>query len=191
MPSEVVAMLGNVSHDNSEVEDLSMALLRFTDNCYAQVTASVVHHGEKQEIVLQGEHARISIPWEVAAMEGAPNGFPNVRTEFAQAITNRYQELGDLAYEGHAGQIGNLLDAIESGTAPLVTAIDGRNALELITAIYASGSEGRIVRLPIGKDDPFYTVEGIRNRAVHFHEKQKSVDLDNSQPISLGSTYNK
>ena len=43
LPEEVMAMLGNVMHDNSEVEDLSIAVLRYKRGSMAQVTSSVVH----------------------------------------------------------------------------------------------------------------------------------------------------
>ena len=48
LPEEVTAMLANVMHDNSEVEDLSIAVLRYQDGSLAQVTSSVVHHGKNK-----------------------------------------------------------------------------------------------------------------------------------------------
>ena len=65
LPEEVTAMLANVMHDNSEVEDLSIAVLRYQDGGLAQVTSSVVHHGEEQGIELQCADAKISAPWDV------------------------------------------------------------------------------------------------------------------------------
>ncbi|HLT66590.1 MAG TPA: Gfo/Idh/MocA family oxidoreductase, partial [Microbacterium sp.] len=74
-PSEVTAMLANAQHDNAEVEDLSVAVFRYGRGL-AQLTSSVVHHGEEQEIVVQGEHARVSQPWSVVAERARPDGFP-------------------------------------------------------------------------------------------------------------------
>ena len=65
---------------------------------------------------------------------------------------------------------------------------DGRRTIELITAIYKSGSTGCGVELPLKKDDPFYTVEGIMASVPHFYEKTTSAaDLEGD--ITLGSSY--
>ena len=67
---------------------------------------------------------------------------------------------------------------------------DGRRTIELITAVYKSGATGETVTLPLAKDDPFYTVEGLMARMPHFHEKTASAaDLEGE--ITLGSSYTK
>lgn len=75
-PSEVVAMMTNVAHDNAEVEDLSAAIFKYPSGALTQLTASVVHHGEDQKIIIQGDKARISAPWQAYASVSADNGFP-------------------------------------------------------------------------------------------------------------------
>lgn len=47
LPESVTSVLSNVAHDNAQVEDLSMSILRYPRSL-AQLTASVVHHGEEQ-----------------------------------------------------------------------------------------------------------------------------------------------
>ncbi len=76
LPVEVMAMLTNVMHDNAEVEDLSVACLRYRDGSLAQITSSVIHHGEKQGITLQCANAGLSIPWKIEAEVSQKNGFP-------------------------------------------------------------------------------------------------------------------
>lgn len=83
-PSEVVAMMTNVAHDNAEVEDLSAAIFRYPNGALTQLTASVVHHGEDQKIVIQGEKARISAPWNVFANQSAENGFPQAENDYVR-----------------------------------------------------------------------------------------------------------
>ncbi|MDR0709145.1 MAG: Gfo/Idh/MocA family oxidoreductase [Spirochaetaceae bacterium] len=69
-PDKVSAMLSNTSHDNAEVEDISAAVMLYgggglcAKGALAQVTGSVIHHGEEQQLVFQGEKARISAPWK-------------------------------------------------------------------------------------------------------------------------------
>ena len=68
-----------------------------------------------------------------------------------------------------------MLTALETGGAVPITAEEGRRTIELITAIYKSGSLHRSTELPLKKDDPFYTVDGIRSHVPHFYEKSASV----------------
>lgn len=187
LPKEVTAVLTNVMHDNSEVEDLSFAILKYDDNALAEVTSSVIHHGEEQGIVLQCEHAKIAAPFDVKAALAMSNGFPEDNHELIDKITQVNNQLPDLEHEAHIGQIGDLLDTLIDGKALAITGQDGRNTVELITAIYKAGSLKRTVTLPLSKDDPFYTFEGILANAVRFYEKKSFVENFESQKITTGN----
>jgi UDP-N-acetyl-2-amino-2-deoxyglucuronate dehydrogenase len=186
MPDEVFAMMSNAAHDNSEVEDLSIALLRYRNESLAQITSSVVHHGEEQQLIIQGEKARLSIPWKIKASIPLENGFPRDNAELEQKIQKLYEQLPDIPHSGHAGQIDNVLSAIENGKNPLIDGCESRKMIELITAIYASASTGRIVRLPVQKSNPFYTKEGILGNVRYFYKKTKSISNFSSNTITLG-----
>ena len=67
-----------------------------------------------------------------------------------------------------------------------ITGEDGRLTIELITAIYEAGFTEKTVELPLKKDDPFYTAEGILKNVRHFHEKNASVENFTDEAISLG-----
>jgi predicted dehydrogenase len=54
---------------------------------------------------------------------------------------------------GHAAQIADLLAAIDEGREPSVTGQDGRDALELASAVYESAREGRTVVLAAASGD--------------------------------------
>lgn len=190
LPVEVTAMLANVMHDNSEVEDLSFAALRYGDGSVGEVTSSVVHHGEEQGIVLQCENAKIAAPWSCVAEVTQPNGFPveGHNQELMEQLNAYYQGLEDLAYEGHTGEIDNVLTALEQGKRPMITGADGRKTVELITAIYKAGFEKRTVTLPIQPEDEYYTVEGIQKHAPHFYEKSVSMEnLLSDKDITVGN----
>ena len=196
LPEKVTAVLGNVSHDNAEVEDISIAILQYAagglcaKGALAQITSSVIHHGEEQQVIFQCEQARLAAPWKPAASTPQPNGFPIKNEALEKELTAAYAGLPALAHTGHTGQIDNVLNAIETGSAPAIQGIDGRKTIELITAIYKAGAERRPVELPIKPGDPFYTVEGIMRSVPHFYEKTGSVENQEGN-ITVGSSYQK
>ena len=176
LPVEVTAVLANVMHDNSECEDLSFAILKYADGALANVTASVVHHGGTQSVVLQCEEAKIAAPFSVSAEKSLPNGFGRPNEELEAQIKAKYDEIPTLPYEAFEGEIDNVLSAIENATDPLITGKDGRRTVELITAIYKAGCTKQTVTLPLANNDDFYTFEGIMKHAIRFYEKTASVE---------------
>lgn len=188
-PSEIQAYMSNVAHDNAEVEDLSIAMLRYPNGSLGQVTSSVVHHGEEQQFIFQGQNARISAPWKVTASVSRPNGFPERNGKLEEQIQDYYNKLPDLPYEGHTAQIDNVLSAIETGTPVLVDGVSGRSTLELIMSIYKSASTGMNVQLPLQTDDPFYTQEGVKRNVPYFYQKGSSVENFSDLKITTGSSY--
>ncbi|MDR7385010.1 Gfo/Idh/MocA family protein [Promicromonospora iranensis] len=187
-PSAVTAVLSNAAHENSEVEDLSVAVLQY-DRALVEVTSSVVHHGEEQAIVVQGRHARVSQPWKVVSDAAQENGFPAPggdpgRVAEIEALAASHTPL---EHEGHPGQIGDMLGAVRDRRRPAVDGADGRRAIELVTAIYAAGIERRTVDLPLAPDDPYYRAGTLLERAPHFFEKAESrTDLPGE--ITVGSS---
>ncbi len=188
-PTKVTATLGNVAHDNSEVEDVSVAVLKYENGAMARITSSVVHHGETQTITFHGTDAKISAPWSVYASSSKENGFPMENKELEEELESFYRSLPELKHEGHAGEIEDMLNAIESGSQPLITGESGRNTIELITAIYKAGFEERPVTLPLSKEDPWYTSEGIMKNVKHFYEKTSSIENFTDSTITVGSNY--
>lgn len=191
MPSEVQALTLNLAHANSEVEDFSSAVFRYDDGRVGQFTASLVHHGEEQQLVFQGERAKIGVPWQVKAMKQRENGFPDADDEVMADIQRTYERLPDVAAEGHDGQIANFLAAILGREALLVDGAQGRRTIELVTAIYQSSHLGRAVRLPLQPADSFYTREGVLKHARRFHEKTRSVENFADSEITFGRNYGK
>ncbi|OAS82078.1 MULTISPECIES: Gfo/Idh/MocA family protein [Metabacillus] len=191
MPKEIVAVASNTLHDNAEVEDLSVAILKYENNALAQVTSSVVHHGEEQQLIFQGEKARVSVPWKVKAQKARENGFPYPESDadVESKITECWEQYPELKYEGHTGQIDHFLSAIAEDKTLLIDGIQGRNTIELISAIYKSANLGIKVQLPLDSDDPFYTRDGILSNVKHFNEKKTSVEGFSDATITTGGKY--
>lgn len=185
-PVELQAMMANTAHDNAEVEDISMAMLRFQEGALGMITSSVVHHGEEQQLIFQGKEARVSAPWKVVASMARTNGFPEPNPDLEQQIQKLADELPDVNHVGHTGQVENVLNAIETESPLLVDGKSGRNTLELIVGIYKSASTGEKVTFPLEAEDAFYTREGIMENAVHFYEKKTAVENFEDVDITLG-----
>ena len=189
MPSEVQAVVTNLAHTNSEVEDFSTTVMYFDDGCLGQVTSSLVHHGEQQRVVIQGERAMVSVPWEVYTSRQMDNGFPEEDPEMEAQIRAFYDKLPDLEYTDHDGQFANTLAAIYGEEPLLIDGHEGRKTLELVSAIYQSGTTNQRVKLPLRQGDAFYTREGILEAAPRFYEKTHSVENVETGDITFGREF--
>ncbi|NLE15483.1 MAG: Gfo/Idh/MocA family oxidoreductase [Spirochaetales bacterium] len=189
MPKQVQAFISNINHTNSECEDIGFAVFTYEDKV-VNFTSSLVSHGEKQAIVINGEKASVTIPFSVSAYNSLPNGFPEPNKELEQQIQRRYEELGNLALEGHPAQLLNFLLAIDKKEALVLDGRTGRQTIELIHAVYKSAVQQQPIDLPLGSSDPFYTKEGLVRQMPKFHAKGKSVDNFSTSKITLGRDFN-
>ncbi len=190
LPKAVTAVITNTNHTNSECEDLGMAILEY-DGMLAQVTASIVDHGEEQQMVFQGEKAKISIPWSVAANKSQENGFPEPDPETEKEVQKIYDGIEGLTLEGHTGQINNFINAILGEEEIVVSGQDARNVMQVVHAIYKSSTTRTTVTLPIADDDPFYKHDTMVEKMPKFFEKTKSVDGFSSSKITLARDVGK
>ncbi len=190
LPKAVTAVVTNVNHTNSECEDLGVAILEY-DGMLAQVTAAIVDHGEEQQMIFQGEKAKISIPWSVAANKSQENGFPEPNEEQEQEVQKIYDSIETLEVEGHTGQIKNFLNAILGKEEIVVSGQDARNAMEVIVAIYKSSTTRSTITLPISKDDPYYKHDSMVSLMPKFFEKTKSVEGFSTSKITLARDVGK
>ena len=189
-PQKVTAVIANTGHDNSECEDVGVAALEYPGKL-VQLSASLVTHDERQEMVFQTEGGRLSVPWRPAASKALPNGFPQEDSAARDELQKYYESLPALSLEGHPAQIDDFLSAIEKGVPPGVTAREGRDAIELIMALYKSSAVRGTVALPIAQDDPFYRRETMTAAMPRFHAKTRSVENFASSEITLGSDLGK
>lgn len=179
MPQSVQAVISNTSHRNSEVEDISIAIFSYPNGSLAQITSSVIHHGQDRQMIFQGERARISAPWKVYASSQLENGFPERNTELEKEIQQYYESIKPLQFNGFAGQVDDILTAIENPSLQvLIDGQEGRKVLELITAIYESAITKQPVSLPLTKNSPFYTREGFLANAPRFHSKMNLTEVN-------------
>ncbi len=184
LPVEVYSVMDNLAHGNSEVEDISISILKFSDGSLGQITASLVNHGEKQNINFQMEKASLSIPFDLATSKQRGNGFPIEDEETKDKLLNDYKDLPDLEYELHTGQIEEFINCIQKGEKPLVGGENGRETIELITGIYKSACLKQSIKLPLSESDDFYSREGILRNVPRFNEKVNYIDSYDDKSIT-------
>ncbi len=176
VPKSVSAVIDNVGHGNTECEDVANVTLRYPEG-YAQFTASLVAPGQKQQLDFYTDAGyHLSIPWNPSAADVMPNGFPEEKQEMMDRLQEAYDQVPALELQAHGAQMRNFLKVIAGTEEPIATLTDGRQIIELITAIYKAAATHQEVPLPITSDDPFYTLEGKVAAMPHFHEKYVQVD---------------
>jgi predicted dehydrogenase len=136
-----------------ETEDVSMALVRFTNGCVASVVNSVVSPRQTSAIRFDYERATV----EVEHLYGYTDDDWTVTPAPGHAdIAQRWHAERTETPSGHAGQLAAVLDALDRGEPPPVTVEDARATMEFIAALYASAFTGqRVERGEIGPEHPF------------------------------------
>lgn len=146
-----------------------------------------MHHGEEQSIVVQCADAKLSAPWNPKAEISMGNGFPEEggNKSLLEQLEKEYQAIPDLKYTGHTGEIDDVLSALENGTRPLITGVDGKRTIEMITAIYKAGFTESVVKLPILPEDEYYSGNGIQKNAIRFYKKGKALENLSEEEIKI------
>lgn len=147
---EVFGMTDNLHHDYIEAEDLGIALIKFkngsygiiegTTNVYPQNLEETLYlFGEKGTVKAGGQSVNVIEEWRFADMLDEPE---EVKAIFHENPPNVY------GY-GHTPLYKDVIEAIENDRDPYVSAVDGKNALEMVLAIYESAATGTVVKLPL------------------------------------------
>lgn len=153
---EVYGVTKQQYHDYLEAEDLGMAVVKFKNGAVGTIEGTVNVYpknleetlylfGEKGTVKLGGTSTNTIDVWNFADMKEDDESVQG----FQEATSNVYGN-------GHTSLFADVIDAVEKNRAPYVDAIEGRNALEIVLAIYKSQKTGKPVKLPLqgfGSDD--------------------------------------
>lgn len=146
-------------HHYLEAEDLGVAVVKFksgavatiegTTNVYPQNLEETLYvFGENGTVKLGGKSTNNIDVWDFADETDAD--LKNKGLE--EATSNVYGN-------GHTSLYADVIDAIKTDRVPYVDAVAGRNALELVLAIYKSQKTGVPVKFPL-KDFASIDMEG-------------------------------
>ena len=147
---EIYGVTKQQFHDYLEAEDVGMAVVKFKNGAVATIegTTNVYPRNLEETLYLFGEKGTVKIGGTSTNNIDVWN-FAD-ETE-ADAQNKGLQEATSNVYgNGHTSLFADVIDAIEKDRRPYVDAVAGRNALEMILAIYKSRQTGAPVKLPLG-----------------------------------------
>lgn len=147
---EVMAYTDKLNHDYIEAEDLGIALVKFKNSAYGIVEGTTDIYpknleetlyifGEKGTVKAGGQSVNVIEEWNFSDALDDPE---YVKKTFHENPPNVYGF-------GHTPLYADVIDAIKNDRDPYVTGEDGKNALEMVLAIYKSAAEGRPVKFPL------------------------------------------
>ena len=145
-------------HNYLEAEDIGMAVVKFKNGAVATVegTTNVYPQNLEETLYLFGEKGTVKLGGK------STNNIDvwNFSDETAKDQENKglEEQTSNVYGNGHTSLYADMIEAIKNNRVPYVDAYAGRNALELVLAIYKSQKEGNVVRLPL---NDFSTIDMI------------------------------
>jgi predicted dehydrogenase len=153
MGDDVVSVYGQTrqqQHDYLEAEDVGLAIVTFANGAIATIegTTNVYPQNLEETLYMFGDTGTVKLGgksmnnidvWDFADEK---DGDGETR-ELQEATVNVYGN-------GHTPLYADMIEAIEQDRKPYVDAVAGRNALEMVLAIYKSMKTGQTIELPLG-----------------------------------------
>lgn len=146
---EVYGQTRRQFHDYLEAEDVGMAVIKFkngaiatvegTTNVYPQNLEETLYvFGERGTVKLGGKSTNNIDVWQFAE-----------ETEADIQNKGLQEQTSNVYGNGHSSLYADMIQAIQENRRPYVDAVAGRNALEIVLAIYKSQKTGLPVKLPL------------------------------------------
>lgn len=146
---EVYGVTKQQFHDYLECEDIGMAVVKFKNGAVGTIegTVNVYPKNLEETLYLFGENGTVKIGgtstnnidvWDFADENEDDNKNKGLQEQTSNVYGN-----------GHTSLYADVMDAIKNDRKPYIDAVAGRNAVEMILAIYLSASNGEPVKLPL------------------------------------------
>lgn len=147
--TEVYGATRQQFHDYLEAEDVGMAVLKFKNGAIGTIEGStnVYPKNLEETLYIFGETGTVKIGgtstnnidvWDFSDTKEGDLENKGLKEETSNVYGN-----------GHTLLFKDVIDAIKNDREPYVDAVAGRNALELVLAIYKSQKTGKPVSLPL------------------------------------------
>lgn len=146
---EVYGVTKQQFHHYLEAEDIGMAVVKFKNGAVATIegTTNVYPKNLEETLYLFGEKGTVKLG-------GTSTNNIDV-WDFADETVSDVENKGlkedtcNVYGNGHTSLFADMINAIKNDRKPYVDAMAGRNALELVLAIYKSQKEGMPIKLPL------------------------------------------
>lgn len=147
--TEVFAATRQQFHDYLEAEDVGVGVVKFANGAVGTIegTTNVYPKNLEETLYVFGENGTAKIGgtscnnidvWDFADEREGDEDSRGLK----EATSNVYGN-------GHTALYDDMIDAIKNNRAPYVDAVAGRNALEIVLAMYKSQKTGQPVKLPL------------------------------------------
>lgn len=146
---EVYGQTRQQFHDYLEAEDVGMAVVKFKNGVVATIegTTNVYPKNLEETLYVFGENGTVKIGGtstnNIDIWDFADETDEDVKNKGLQEATS------NVYGNGHTRLFADVMEAIEKDRKPYVDAQAGRDALEMILAIYKSQKTGMPVKLPL------------------------------------------
>jgi UDP-N-acetyl-2-amino-2-deoxyglucuronate dehydrogenase len=149
-PAGVSAVVDTLK-EQIESEDTCAATVRFESGAIASCYGTIAAQRSESGFEVIGTEGSAHSPWAVERMD------PERRWDSRRAVLAAHPDARlEPGSSAHTPYLKDVLDAIEAGRPLPIGPEDGRAALELATAIYASALSGGAVSLPLDETSPYY-----------------------------------
>jgi UDP-N-acetyl-2-amino-2-deoxyglucuronate dehydrogenase len=144
-PAEVTALYSTLAH-RIQVEDTALAAVRFASGAVGTILSSTAAFpGFPQRLEITGTEGTVIVEdGRIVRRALAADADP---VSPAVSAASAAADPAALDVASHAAQLADLLEAVDAGREPSVSGQSGRDALEIVLAVYESSRTGRPVTL--------------------------------------------
>lgn len=143
---EVYGVTAQRFHDYLECEDVGMAVVKFKNGTIGTIegTVNVYPKNLEETLYLFGEKGTVKLGGL------STNNIDIWKFDDSEEnIQGLQEETSNVYGNGHTSLFADMIDAINSDREPYIDAVAGRNALEMVLAIYESARVGIPVKFPL------------------------------------------
>jgi UDP-N-acetyl-2-amino-2-deoxyglucuronate dehydrogenase len=146
-PAEVSAVCSTQAHQ-MEAEDTALAVVRFASGAVGTIMSSTAAFpGFPQRLEITGTEGTVTVEDGRIVRRALATDSERPTASDADAGPSAAADPGAVDVTSHAAQLADLLDAAGTGREPAVSGQSGRDALEIVCAVYESSRTGRPVRM--------------------------------------------
>lgn len=152
LPTEVFAWKTNRVHTGIAAEDTACAALKFPDGALGTFEATTATWpGWARRLELCGERGSVALEddrivrWDFADAQPGDDAIRTAKPDAAMGSGSSAPNA--ISFAGHQAQLQDLVDALATGRAPALTGAEGRHAVALVNALYASAQSGQPARV--------------------------------------------